>query len=115
MLSSGACPGSPFAVYPDRWLQMDRVYCSKDEDEEKEEDRRLGRSQGDLEECVRAVCPANSWRLGIRELLFCSVNFSHLTNIRHRPRLWTTGLQCLKQNSMRQSLQLSIRPVTYRP
>ena len=37
-----------FRVYSDRWSQMDRVYCSKDEDEEEAKDGRLERSQGDL-------------------------------------------------------------------
>ena len=79
MLSNGVCLWSPFAVYSDRWLQMDRVYCSKGEEEE--EDRGLERSQGDLEERVRAVCPTNAWGLGMRKLLFYSGNSSpHITS-----------------------------------
>jgi hypothetical protein len=67
MLSSGMCPGSPPEVYSNLGPQMDRIY--RPEDEEEEEDRGLERSQGDLEERVRTICPANSWRLGICELL----------------------------------------------
>ena len=58
MLSNGTYPWSRFAVDSNFRLQMDRVYYSEDEDEEEEEDRGLERSQGDLEERIRAVCPA---------------------------------------------------------
>ena len=61
-------------VYSNVALQMDRVYCSKDEEEE--EDRGLELSQGDLEERIRTVYPAKSWGLGICELLFRFGNFS---------------------------------------
>ena len=67
MLSSGACPGSPLEVSSNLGPQMDRIYCP--EDEEEEEDGGLELSQGDLEERVRTVCPANPWRPGICELL----------------------------------------------
>lgn len=46
---------------------MDGIYCSKGEEEE--EVRRLQCPQGDLEECIRTLCPANLWRPGICELL----------------------------------------------
>lgn len=66
MLSSGTGPGSPSVVGFNVVLQMDRVYCSKDEEEE--EDGGLERPQGDLEERIRTICPAKPWRLGICEL-----------------------------------------------
>ena len=50
MLSSGMLPGPFFKVSPHVRPQMDRVYCSKDEEEE--EETRLEGTQGDLEERV---------------------------------------------------------------
>jgi len=60
-------------VDSDGALQMDRVYCSKDEEEE--EERGLQRSQGGVEKCIRALCSAEPRRLGICELSSRSGNF----------------------------------------
>ena len=67
MLLSGTYLVSPFKIDSNIGPQMDGIYCSKGEEEE--EDRGLQRPQGDLEECIRTLCPANLWRLGICELL----------------------------------------------
>lgn len=73
MPSRGAGPWSSLKADSNPVLQMDRIYCS--EDEEEEEEGGLERSQGDLEEHVRAIYPTSSWGLGICKLLFCSETF----------------------------------------
>lgn len=92
--------------------QMDRVYCAKGEEEEK--DRGLERSQGNLEERIRAVCPANSWRLGICELFF-SFETSDLTGnstqtktLDHRPPMSQAEFDVSVTSAL-------IRSVTQRP
>jgi len=72
MLLSGTCLGPSFMVDSDVGLQMDRVYFSKDEEEE--EEGGLERPQGGMEERIRALCSAKSRRLGIRELPSLSRN-----------------------------------------
>ena len=112
MLSSGAYPGYSSVMYSHSWLQMDRVYSSKDEDEEEEEVRGLERSQRDLEERIRPVYPSKSRGLGICEPLFRPGNLSpyRMSDTDQDPGPpapnVSSGIRCVSHSKSRISPQL---------